>query len=244
METAHTSLHNKLQQEILKLQGYRAPVVLQDRALGLGMMETAFPFSTFPLHTIHAFSSTSPESAASTNGFMAALLGKILLPFHRCLWVSCGQLPYPPALKNFLGHPDQIIFVHTPQPKDLFWIIEEALKCETLTAVVGITDHLNFTASRRLLLAVEQSHVTGFIHHTHAVNHPTIACAAHWHISPLPSVAEEGLPGIGFLQWKVRLVKVKHGRPGNWPVQWKAGHFHYQDTKQASIPAYFKLQTG
>lgn len=48
--------------------------------------------------------------------------------------------------------------------KDSLWAIEEALKCNALIAVVGEITELTFNDSRRLQLAVEKSHVTGFIH--------------------------------------------------------------------------------
>lgn len=41
-------------------------------------------------------------------------------------------------------------------------VMEEALKCGGLAAVVGEVQDISFTASRRLQLAVEQSGVTGF----------------------------------------------------------------------------------
>jgi len=41
--------------------------------------------------------------------------------------------------------------------------MEEALKCESLSAVIAETPEISFTVSRRLQLAVEQNRVTSFI---------------------------------------------------------------------------------
>ena len=38
----------------------------------------------------------------------------------------------------------------------MLWVIEEALKCEGLAAVIGEIKELSFTQSRRLQLAVEK----------------------------------------------------------------------------------------
>ncbi|MCH5720730.1 ImuA family protein [Niabella hibiscisoli] len=128
--------------------------------------------------------------------------------------------------------------------KDLLWIIEESLKCETLVAVVGAIDHMGFTESRRLQLAVEQSHVTGFIHRVSPRQQETVACAARWRIQPLPSIAEDNLPGVGFPQWNVELIKVRNGQTGQWQLQWKSGQFCLLEKQRPALPSYRQLQTG
>jgi protein ImuA len=51
------------------------------------------------------------------------------------------------------------------------------------------------------------------------------ACAARWHISPLPSGAVDGLPGLGLPRWHVELLKVRNGQPGKWVLEWDEGRF-------------------
>ena len=108
--------------------------------------------------------------------------------------------------------------------KERLWAIEEALKCEALSAVIGEVQEVSFTCSRRFQLAVEHSKVTGFIIRRNPKNMAS-AAVARWKIVPLPSKTEEGLPGVGFPRWNVELQKVRNGKPGTWQLEWAAGAF-------------------
>ena len=239
-----TAILLKLQQEILQLQGYKPAVTPQRTCMNLGTIEAAFPYKIFPIGAIHEFSSTTPEDAAATHGFITALLGKLLQTQDKCIWIGRDQHLYPPGLTQFGINPSQIIFIESKKPADILWTIEEALKCDTLKAVVGLTDTLSFTKSRRLQLAVEQSGVTGFIHRTNATAATTIACAARWRIKPAPSINIDNLPGVGFTHWNVSLLKVRNGKPGNWPLQWINKDFYMPVEQARAIATYQQLQTG
>ena len=121
--------------------------------------------------------------------------------------------------------------------------MEEALKCEALSAVIGELRDLDFTASRRLQLAVEKSRVTGFVirHVRKKIN--TTACVTRWKISHLPSEMIDQLPGIGFPRWKVELLKVRNGKPGAWEITWIDGAFKV-DLNITIIPWERKRKTG
>src|SRR5690606_20668797 len=84
---------------------------------------------------------------------------------------------------------------------------------------------MDFAQSRRLQLAVEKSRVTGLVLRSNPRLVGSTACAARWHIRPLPSVPEEGLPGVGFPRWEVKLLKVRNGNPGCWQMEWAGGQF-------------------
>jgi len=103
--------------------------------------------------------------------------------------------------------------------------MEEVLKCNGCTAVVGEIQRLDLTASRRLQLAVEQSGVTGFILRSDLFSLNTIACVARWKVSPLRSSLPDGIPGVGYPRWNVELLKVRNGKPGAWEVEWANDHF-------------------
>jgi len=103
--------------------------------------------------------------------------------------------------------------------------MEEALRCSGLAAVVAELQDLDFTASRRLQLAVEQSRVTGFVLRRQAALLQPNACIARWKITSLPSVLWDNMPGIGFPRWKVELLKVRNGRTGTWQLEWAGGRF-------------------
>jgi protein ImuA len=215
----------QLQKEILSLQGFRAAPDDQRLHSGLGIIEKAFPNNTFPTAAIHEFISNTPEDAAATSGFMTGLLSTLIQNNGTCLWISTRRNLFPPALKTFGIEPERIIFIDVNNPKDALWTIEEALKCGVLAAVVGEISELNFTQSRRLQLAVEQSKVTGFIHRHQPKTEGTVACVSRWKIAPMVSASDGNIPGIGFPRWKVQLLKIRNGKPGTWQAEWTAGRF-------------------
>ncbi|MDB5021005.1 MAG: Error-prone repair protein ImuA, partial [Pedobacter sp.] len=173
----------------------------------------------------HEFLTEAPEHAASSAGFISGLLNVLMQQGGACLWISVDRTIFPPALKAFGVEPDRIIFIDLRHEKDVLWAMEEALKCEGLSAVVAEARDINLTASRRLQLAVEQSKVTGFILRNDPRKLSTTACVARWRITPLPSVLEEGMPGVGYPRWTVELLKVRNGIPGSWKMEWAAGRF-------------------
>ena len=214
----------ELQSDIFRLEGFR-PTNSHVVDLGLGPISEAFPNSSFPQGAVHEFLSAHAEDATATSGFIAGLLSPLMGNIGTVLWISSSRTLFPPALKSFGIQPDRVIFVDLKNEKHILWAMEEALKCAALTAVVGEMREISFTTSRRLQLAVEQSKVTGFVlrHHPRKVN-PT-ACVSRWKITPLPSEIVDDLPGIGFPQWKVELLRIRNGRAGVWNVKWKEGGF-------------------
>ncbi len=237
-------MFSRLQEDILALQGFRAPAGARRIDFGLGIMDASFPNHTFPTGAVHEFISNDPESAAATTGFMAGLLGKLMGEYGICLWIGIRPIVFAAALKAFGVEPHRVIFIDLAKEKDVIWAVEEALKCESLAAVVGELHELTFTESRRLQLAVEQSRVTGFVHRVNprAVN--TLACVSRWQITPIASQLEEGMPGVGHPCWRVQLQKIRNGEPGEWEMQWVAGRFEYLPKEAAApAPVYF-LQTG
>ena len=225
----------ELQTDILRFEGFKPS---GDHAvdLGLGPISNAFQNSTFPLGAVHEFLSAKVEDAAATSGFITGLLAPLMRNSGTALWISSSRTIFPPALQLFGIQPDRFIFIDLRNEKDILWAMEEALKCGALTAVVGEIREMSFTASRRLQLAVEQSQVTGFIlrHDPRKMN--TTACVSRWKISPLPSKpiangTADDLPGIGFPQWRVELLRIRNGKTGVWDISWVNGAFVSSETQ-------------
>lgn len=229
------SIMARLQKDISHLQGYRNMVRSMAAEMNLGAMESAFPDAIFPLGAVHEFVCAAPEQAAASTGFMAALISSIMKKGGASIWISHKRNLFPPALKFFGIDPHRIIFIDLIREQDVLWAMEEALKCEGLAAVIGEMRNIDFTASRRLQLAVEQSNVTGFIlHHTNKKAAPT-TCISRWHITSLQSDTEDGLPGVGYPRWNVHLQKIRNGKPGSWKIEWQGNSFRY-------IPAITELR--
>ena len=239
MLAAKKDIIAQLQKDILLLQSFRQPSANPAINLGLESIQRSFPNAVFPLAAIHEFLSRSTDDAAATSGFVAGILTSLMQNGGASLWVSSSRTLFPPALRSFGIDPEKIVFLDLKKEKDVLWAMEEALKCEGLTAVIGEIQQLDFVASRRLQIAVEQTRVTGFILRHNPRNLNITASVSRWKISSLISFNEE-LPGVGFPRWNVELLKVRNGKPGSWQVEWTGKQF-----RQIPAPAAieFELQT-
>ena len=217
----------QLQRDLLPLQGFKPTPNGNVVDIGLGQIKEAFPNRSFPLGAIHEFCCAGAEDAAVTSGFILGVLSTLMQKGGVSLWISSSRTVFPPALKSFGIEPDKIVFIDVPKQKDVLWVVEEALKCEGLAAVIGEIPEISFKLSRRLQLAEEQSRVTGFILRVNQLNLNTTACVTRWKITSLPSVLPDGMPGVGFPKWNVELLKVRNGKPGTWQIEWKAGRFRH-----------------
>lgn len=216
---------NKLQQSIMLWEGFKAPPTGVVSQLGLGIIEASFPNGVFPTGAIHEFLNFKPEHAAASGGFVAGLLQSILKSSGICLWIGTSRTLFPVALAYFGVSPDRVVFIDAIKEKNVLWATEEALKCNSVAAVVAEVGKLTFAQSRRLQLAVEESHTTGFVlrNDPNALN--TTICVARWRITSLPSAPEDGMPGVGFPRWQVELLKVRNGSPGVWQIEWRNNSF-------------------
>jgi protein ImuA len=217
---------SQLRKNILLWEGFKPPEAGNAGNFGLGPLESAFPNGVFPTGTIHEMLCPTQEQAAATGGFMAGILASLMKKGEGvCLWIGTSRKLFPPALVTFNLEPDQLIFVDLQREKDVLWVVEEALKCQGLAAVVGELREISFAQSRRLQLAVENSKVTGFLLRTDPRKLGTTTCVARWQITHLPSEAEDGLPGVGFPRWQVELLRVRNGIPGTWKLELIDGCF-------------------
>jgi protein ImuA len=225
MSVIKKEIISRLRKDILQWEGYRPPSAGTRGLMGLGPLESAFPNEVFPLGTIHEMICSNTEQAAACGGFISGLLSVLMQQGGACLWISLSGNLFPSALKAFGVAPERVIFVHLLRDKDVLWVMEEALKCTGLAAVIGEVREVDFKQSRRLQLAVEQSRVTGFILRNAFAKISSTACAARWKIRPLPSEQVAGLPGLGYSRWEIELLKVRNGQPGTWIMEWAEGQF-------------------
>jgi protein ImuA len=208
----------QLKKDILALQGFR-PFLHSDLKIDLGSLNSCFPNSRFPLGVNHEFICRDNETLTASSGFIVAVLSSLLKSGGAIVWVSSEQIIFPPALVSFGIDPSQFIFIRLRNQKQMLWTIEEAMKCEGLTAVIGEIRNIDLTISRRLQLASEQSGVTGFLLRNRPKQLLATACVCRWQIQHLQSETN-GLPGIGFPQWNVELLKVRNGKTGHWQLEW------------------------
>lgn len=246
MQAAKENIITQLKKDILRLEGFKSPAKGKKLNFGLGMLENAFPYGVFPDAAVHEFLCDGEEDAAATNGFLATLLSILMQNGQSCIWISPFPQVFPPALKNFGIHPDRIIFVQLRRDRDILWAMEEALKCSGLSAVIAELQELTFAQSRRLQLAVENNQITGFVLRKDNKKISTTACVARWRISHLPSFSEKDLPGVGFPQWQVELLKVKNGQPSIWKAIHTPKGLVVKSSEQdgALLPDSLTIKTG
>jgi protein ImuA len=222
-EKAH--IVSQLQSQILRLEGHR-PLSQTTSSTHLGPIADAFNERSFPTGAVHEFlTARGHEHSAATTGFISALLPALMNGAGTCLWIGSTKRLFPAALKTFALNPEHFIFIKATKDKDILWAMEEALKCPAVNVVIGELKELDFTASRRLQLAVEKSHVTGFVIRRNYKTLGTTGCVSRWQISSLPSQPIENLSGVGLPRWKVELLKNRLGKQGVWDVYWKKGTF-------------------
>jgi protein ImuA len=225
MQQSKHEIIEQLRKDILLKQGYKPVSTDITKISGLEQLEAAFPNGVFPTGMIHEFVSSREEHATACRSFISGLLTSLTAGAGICIWISTRRTIYPPALKAFGIEPDQIIFVDVNRDKEALWVTEEALKCETLFAVIVEVQDLSFSQSLRLQLAVEQSKVTGFVLRNDPAKLTPTATVARWEITPLPSQPQGGLPGVGFPRWQVAISKIRNGNPGTWQVEWRGKAF-------------------
>jgi len=231
----------KLQSEILRLQHFcttQSPVL----DVELGSITHSLPNASFPLGAVHEFLSERVEDAVATNAFVVALLSMLTQHQGIVLWASASRILFPPALQLLGVQPDRFIFLDVKNEKEVLWVMDEALKCSALTAVIGEARDLSFNESRKLQLAVEQSQVTGFILRQGVKRVMPTACVSRWKITSLPSDPFEELPGIGFPKWKVELLRMRNGKPGVWEAEIRNGKLRISNQETSIHPDSYRDQ--
>ena len=224
---SRSGIIDQLYKEILPLQGFKKSQYSENPDFGLGPINEAFPNHIFPLGAVHEFICQDPESVAVTNGFISAIITTLMHIGGTSIWICNKNKIFPPALQSFGITPERIIFLDLSNEKDIMWAMEESLKFNKLSAVIGELTKFDFTFSRRLQLIVEQSNVTCFVVRSDPRNNVTTASIAKWKITSLPSETEDLLPGIGFPRWNVELLKIRNGKTGCWQMEWASGKFRH-----------------
>jgi protein ImuA len=225
--TGKNEIIRQLKEKILVIEGFSSGGDARYLDFGLGPINNSFPGGIFPVGAIHEFVSPTEACFAAANGFISGLLNTFQKKGGVCMWISTGRKLFPPVLKFFGIEPHRIIFIDVKRDKEALWVTEQALKCNSLAAVVTELRNVSFAESRRLQLAVGESKVTGFLHRHHPYINNTLSCVSRWQVNPMASRLPEGLPGVGFPRWEVELIKMRNGKPGTWQIEWLDGTFRY-----------------
>jgi protein ImuA len=235
---------NNLRKEILALGGIKSPTIKLAQKHGLYMLKDNFPLGIFPTASMHEFITNNPSQLGASTGFVAATIATCLPDNAIIIWISNAHQVYPAALSMFGIQPHKIIFVHPTNEKETNWCIEQALQCNSITAMVAEMSNLNFYNSRRFQLAVEKSKVTGFVLNTQTNKINTTACVTRWKIESLPSALQNNMPGVGLPRWKVDLQKIRNGKTGHWEMEWANKKFQLVNQPAIVKESFQQSKTG
>ena len=137
--------------------------------------------------------------------------------------------PYAPALAASFD-PARLLMVTARRDEDVFWVLEEGLRCPGIAAVLGEPAHshaqraTDATAGRRLSLAAEKSGVPALLLRPQPAP-PQSVCVTRWRIASAPSHSTPGLHDIGAARWRLELRRNRFGAPStadipSWLVEW------------------------
>ena len=202
------------------------------RPLGLPAIDALLPdggLLTGALHEIEAGPTPSGRVAAHDGaalGFAAFLLSRFAGGTVRwCRQPSGGfdAPPYAPALSAWID-PARLLMVTARREEDLFWAMEEGLRCSGIAVVVGETRAADPTAGRRLSLAAEKSGVPALLLRPQPGPLQSV-CATRWRVASAPSPSTPGLADLGGPRWRIELRRNRFGTPSaaeipSWLVEW------------------------
>ncbi|MGQ0583395.1 MAG: ImuA family protein [Reyranella sp.] len=187
---------------------------------------------TGALHEVEAGAAPSGRVAAHDGaalGFAAHLLGRFasaapgtLLWCRRPSGVFDAP-PYAAALATWFD-PARLLVVTARRDEDVFWAMEEGLRCPGIAAVLGETRATDATAGRRLSLAAEKSGVPALLLRPQPAP-PQSVCVTRWRIASAPSPEVPGVETLGAARWQVELRRNRFGTPSSeempsWLLEW------------------------
>jgi protein ImuA len=202
-----------------------------DRVLGGGLAGAA----------LHEIVAAQARDIAASAAFAAALAIRVVRMRRggALVWIvedfggREAGLPYLPGLRLHGLDPARFILVRTVQARDTLWVMEEALKCRGIGAVLAETgakfSDYSLTASRRLALAARAGGTVGFICPAGATGKAdALASAATTRFEiaarrslPVPAVGR-GPPLPGPAAWGVRVARMRAGAAGlGFALDWE-----------------------
>lgn len=224
---------SQLRQLVAGLEGCYTPASLPERSAKTGQQRKAeVQAFTGDINggQVHEIWAEEPEDTTPSMAFILNALTETDEPF---LWVTSRYqahehgLPYGPGLAIMNIDPARLLLVRCRDEKEALWAIEEGLKCPGLAAVIGELEHMDLTASRRLVLATRhQSQRCLLLLRTGT--EPASAAHSRYRVKPAqsqPSAANTKAPGPA--KAEIKLTKHRAGkRPSTQTMEWHHAQDH------------------
>ena len=202
-------------------------------SFGIPGIDRHLPAGGLARGALHELVASNHNDMGAVTDFCVAVLVRLLKTQARSgeqliLWclqnqaMDAGDL-YPPGFSLLGLDPARILAIRAKHDSDVLWVMEEALRCRALGAVVGEVKTADLTASRRLQLAAEASGITALLLRPSSSVLGPSAATTRWRLTASPSnprgwAAELGEPGA--VCWQATLFRCRGGAPGNWLMEW------------------------
>lgn len=196
-----------------------------------------------PAGLLHEAVTPGAHDGAAAVGFAAALGQRAGKGTRPVVWVrqrfaegEGGDL-YAPGFAELGLDPARLTLVRTRHPRDLLAAGLEAVRCPALGAVVleawGNSPLLDLTATRRLMLAAENSGVTAILLRVGAEGERS-AAFTRWRVGPaLSRPLAAGAPGL--TTFDITLLRNRAGTSGlGWRVEWDHGEQRFRSAAPLS----------
>ncbi|MCB2052867.1 MAG: hypothetical protein KDE35_01320 [Geminicoccaceae bacterium] len=215
----------------------RPPVSLEHRPVSLGAptIDANLPWKGLPMARLHEIAGTA------ASGFAAALVGRVAasLPPGGLVWcvdpAFCrrfGEL-YGPGLAAFGIEGERLLLVRPRDRRQVFWAMEEALRCRAVACTVGEIDGASLEQSRRLQLAAEEGGGIGILLRGAKGDSGPLAATTRWSVDALCDERAGAGSRAGTSRsigpWSADLWRVKGGAPRRWSVRWDERTLSFHD---------------
>lgn len=185
---------------------------------GVAAIDACLPEAGISRSGLHEVEPLHAVEMPSLTGFVFALLSRLGsdLPVIWC--VTAQQIgdhghPYAFGLERFGISPAQIVFVKVRHAIELQFALEEAVKTQNVSAVIGEGPRPSFTGSRRLSLLCHNHNRPCFLMCGNADNALGSAALTRWQIKQEQGVEDPRDPfGPGLPTWRVALPRVRSGK--------------------------------
>lgn len=175
--------------------------------------------------------------AATATGFIAGLASRVASR-RPLMWVRQDFSERENGVLAMSGwcelglDPRAVVTVRAPDVEAALQITADALACDALGAVVteiwGETGHVDLVASRKLTLAARGSGVTSLMLRIAATPSSSTA-ETRWVVRAARSPPRPSWQGWGAPVFDAQLVRNRHGRTGQWIMEWNCDECLFRD---------------
>ncbi len=191
-----------------------------------GGLDAALPAEGLAPGGLHEAAGAAPGDGPAAAAFLAALLARLRRRDGRRAVLVCqsrtspfGRL-YGPGWREFGLEPADLLLLSARRDRDVAWAMEEGLRSAALAAVMGETESLDFTRSRRLALAARESLTPALLLRRDGLA-PASAAASRWRVAALPPDRADPFDAAapGPPRWRLELLRCRGGRPATCDVE-------------------------